>query len=124
MNEFNSWEELSELKRLACEYWDFHKDAYGFRPHGIDTSSWTVEQFNAEFEVLSAVCQANAIARKQTEASAAVHVEARIALLLQSGAVNRATAIRWINEAEGSNGDMEYLCFLLGVDYGYFREAA
>lgn len=124
MSGFKGWEELSELEQLACEYSDFHKSAYGVRPRGIDTSSWTVEEFNAEFEVLAAVCKENEIARKQAEASAAVQVEARIASLMQSGAVNRATAIRWIGEAEGSNGDMDYLCFLLGVDYGYFKEAA
>ena len=124
MSEFKGWEELSELEQLACEYSDFHKDAYGVRPRGVDTSLWTVEEFHAEFEVLSAVCEANAIACKQAEAAAAVRVEARIASLMQSGAADRGTAIRWIGEAEGSNGDMEYLCFLLGVDYGYFKEVA
>jgi len=42
--------------------------------------------------------------------------------LLQTGAKNRAMALRWIHEAEGSNGDDEYLCFLLGLSYGYFRK--
>jgi len=30
-------------------------------------------------------------------------------------------ALRWIHEAEGSNGDEEYLCHLIGLPYGYFR---
>ena len=122
MGEFKSWVEMTELEQLACEHSDFYKDAYGIRPRWLDTSSWSVEQFNAEFESLAAVCKENAIARKQAEASASAQVEARIALLMKSGAPNRATAIRWIGETEGSNGDMEYLCFLLGVDYGYFKE--
>jgi hypothetical protein len=31
-------------------------------------------------------------------------------------------ALRWIHEAEGSDGDEEYLCFLVGLPYGYFRQ--
>ena len=48
-NEFKSWEEMTVLEQYACQFWDMYKDAYGVRPRGIDTSSWTVEQFEAEF---------------------------------------------------------------------------
>jgi hypothetical protein len=34
--------------------------------------------------------------------------------------IARAMAIRWISEAEDAGSDMEYLCFLVGVPYGYF----
>ncbi len=122
MSELRSWSELSPLEQASCGFSDFYKDAHGFRPRHIDTSSWTLEDFDREFEALAAVCWANALARKQAEAAAAVRVEARIASLMRHGAKDRATALRWIDEAEGSNGDMEYLCFLLGVDYGYFKE--
>jgi hypothetical protein len=44
----------------------------------------------------------------------------RMLSLLQSGAKTREMAMRWIHEAEGSNGDDEYLCFLLGLPYRYF----
>jgi hypothetical protein len=37
------------------------------------------------------------------------------------GAVDREMAMRWIHEAEGSQGDNEYLCFLNGLPYGYFN---
>jgi hypothetical protein len=30
-------------------------------------------------------------------------------------------ALRWIHEAEGSDGDDEYLCFRAGVPYGYIK---
>jgi len=120
MSEFKSWEEMSELEQLACEYWDFYKEAHGFRPRGIDTSSWTVEQFQAEFTELGRICKQNAEFRAEDEARAAVKFETRIAELIASGAGDRATAIRWVAEAEDADGDMEYLCFLLGLEYGYF----
>jgi hypothetical protein len=120
MNEFKSWEELTELEQLACEYSDFYKDAYGYRPR-LDTSSWTVEEFEVVFEELGKVCKANALARKEEEAYKARKLETRISELLTMGAKDRSMAIRWISEAEDAGGDMEYLCFLLGVEYGYFK---
>jgi hypothetical protein len=124
MSEFKSWEEMSELEQLACEFWDFYKEAHGFRPRHVDVSEWTVEEFHSEFVELARVCKQNAEARNEAEAAAAVRFEARITDLIASGAGDRATAIRWIAEAEKINGDMDYLCFLLGLDYGYFKQAA
>ena len=120
MNEFKSWESMSKLEQLACEYWDFYKEANGFRPRHVDTTSWTVEQFQAEFAELGRICEQNEAIRVEDEAHAAVRFEARVAGLIASGAGDRATAIRWIADAEGAEGDAEYLCFLLGLEYDYF----
>ena len=121
-NEFKSWEEMSVLEQYACQFWDMYKDAYGVRPRGIDTNSWTVEQFEAEFKMLGEVIDREHIARKEAEAQASHAFEMRIADLLSSGATDRAMALRWVHEAEGSNGDDEYLCFCVGLPYGYFKE--
>ena len=123
-NEFKSWEEMSVLEQMQCQYWDMYKDAYGVRPRGIDTTEWTEEEFMAEFETLGRVIEREEIARKESEASAAVRFEAQIDSLISAGAVSREAALKWIHEAEGSDGDDEYLCFLLGLRYGYFRKAA
>jgi hypothetical protein len=123
-NEFKSWEEMSVLEQMQCQYWDMYKDAYGSRPRGIDTTDWTEEEFMAEFETLGRVIEREEITRKESEASAAVRFEAQMDSLMQSGAVSRDAALKWIHEAEGSDGDDEYLCFLLGLSYGYFRKAA
>ena len=123
-NEFKSWEEMSVLEQMQCQFWDMYKDAYGSRPRGIDTSAWTEEEFMAEFETLGRVIEREEIARKESEASASVRFEAQMDSLMQSGAVSRDAALKWIHEAEGSDGDDEYLCFLLGLSYGYFRKAA
>lgn len=123
-NEFKSWEEMSVLEQMQCQYWDMYKDAYGVRPRGIDTSTWTEYAFQVEFEHLALVIQQEETARKESEASAAVRFEAQMDSLMQAGAVSRDAALKWIHEAEGSDGDDEYLCFLLGLSYGYFRKAA
>ena len=124
MEDFKSWEEMSVLEQMQCQYWDMYKDAYGVRPRGVDTSSWTEYAFQVEFEHLALVIQREEEQRKNNEAEAAVRFEAQIDSLIAAGAVSREAALKWIHEAEGSNGDDEYLCFLLGLSYGYFRKAA
>jgi len=123
-NEFKSWEEMSVLEQMQCQYWDMYKDAYGVRPRGIDTSSWTEYAFKVEFEHLAIEIEKTETQRQINESEAAVRFEAQIDSLMQAGAVSRDAALKWIHEAEGSNGDDEYLCFLLGLSYGYFRKAA
>lgn len=120
MNEFKSWEEMSTLEQYACQYWDMHKDAYGVRPRCIDTSSWTEADFEAEFVILAKTIDANYKEQLAQEAVAQHDFEMRVLSLLQTGAKDREMALRWIHEAEGSNGDDEYLCFLLGLPYRYF----
>ena len=124
MNEFKNWEEMSTLEQYACQYWDMHKDAYGHRPRGIDTTNWTLEEFEAEFEILGQIIELEAGLRRTSETEAVHGFEMRVQGILACGAKDRAMALRWIHEAEGTNGDDEYLCFCLGLPYGYFRKAA
>jgi len=122
-NEFKSWEEMSVLEQMQCQYWDMYKDAYGVRPRGVDTSSWTEEVFMAEFELLGKVIEQEEIARKESEAEAIVRFEDSVLNLMHTG-TNRARVIAWLMDAEGANGDFEYFCFTQGLPYGYFKEVA
>ena len=122
--EFKSWDELSELEQAQATYWDMYKDAYGVRPRGVDTSGWTVETFLKEFAYLGLIIEREDIARKEAEASATVVFEQRIQSLIEAGAKDRATAMRWIHEAEDTNGDNDYLAYTLGLPYMYFRKVA
>lgn len=124
MEAFKSWEEMTVLEQYACQYWDMYKDAHGHRPRGIDTSNWTEAEFEAEFVSLSKTIDANYTAQLAQEEVAQHDFEMRVLSLLQTGAADREMALRWIHEAEGSNGDDEYLCFLLGLPYRYFVKEA
>ena len=119
---YKSWEEYTPLERIACTWWDAYKDAYGIRPRGTDTSDWTLEQFESELDYLQTVITRNEAQRAEDEAQAAVRFEARVASIIELGAHDRAMAIRWIHEAEGTNGDDEFLCYCVGVPYGYFKQ--
>ena len=124
MSEFKSWEEMSVLEQMQCQYWDMYKDAYGVRPRGIDTSTWTEYAFQVEFEHLALVIESEEIARKEAEAEATAKFEQHVTNTICMGARDRATALRWIMDASQADGDWEYFCFLNGLPYGYFREAA
>ena len=124
MNEFKSWEEMSDLEQAQCTYWDMYKDAYGVRPRGIDTSAWTVEDFDREFAELGGIIDREEEDRKEREAESSVRFENQITSLIQSGARDRQAAIAWIHEAEGTNGDDDYLAWTLGLPYQYFRKVA
>jgi hypothetical protein len=118
---YKSWEEYTPLEQAAATWWDMYKDAYNFRPRGVDTSSWTLETFESEMEYLQQVIQRNEAQRLVNEDAAIQDFEERVAKIIALGARDRAMAIRWIHEAEGSDGDDEYLCYCVGVPYGYIR---
>jgi len=122
--EFKSWEELTTLEQYASIYWDMYKDAFGIRPRGIDTSAWTEADFLAEFKELGEVIDREEKVRVQAQENAIFSFEKRISDLMFLGAKDRATAMRWIHEAEDTQGDDEYLCYTLGLPYQYFRKAA
>jgi len=113
---------MTVLEQYACQFWDMYKDAYGVRPRWIDTTQWTEADFEAEFRQLGITIADNDRERKEAEELAMHDFEMRVQGLLMSGAKDRTMALRWIHEAEGANGDDEYLCYLLGLPYAYFRK--
>lgn len=124
MEEFKTWEEMSEVEQAQCMFWDMYKDAYGVRPRGIDTTGWTLEDFHQEFDILSKVIEREELQRRAEEAAAVERFEQHVTNTICMGARDRDTALRWIMSASDANGDWEYLCYDLGLPYGYFRKVA
>lgn len=123
MEQFKSWEEMTALEQAQCTYWDMYKDAYGYRPRGVDTSTWTLADFEQEFASLGSVIQREEADRKAAEAEAIVKFEDRVASLMHTGA-SRERVIAWLMDVEHANGDTEYFAFTQGLPYSYFRKAA
>lgn len=113
-------ETMTRMEELQSIFWDMYKDAYGFRPRGISTHLWDEDKFNREFDFLQNEITRNEQARRAAEEQAAHQFEMRVQSILSCGAKDRAMALRWIHEAEGSNGDDEFLCYLVGLPYRYF----
>ena len=121
--EFKSWEELTVLEQAQSTYWEIYKDAYGVRPRGVDTSSWTLADFEAEFQLLGEIIKQEAIALKEAQARAIVEFEDRVLNLMHTG-TSRDRVIAWLMDAESANGDFEYFCYTQGLPYMYFRKVA
>jgi hypothetical protein len=122
--EFKSWDELTALEQAQATFWDMYKDAHNFRPRHIDTSTWTLADFEREFAELGEIMTANDAAEKIAQAKSIELFERRVAELLNTGAKDYDMAMRWIHEAEETNGDNDYLAWTLGLPYQYFRKAA
>jgi len=115
---------MTDLEQAQCTYWDMYKDAYGHRPRGVNTASWTLEDFEQEFASLGSVIQREEADRKVAEDEAIEKFEQHVLNTICMGARDRETALKWIMDASNANGDWEYLCYDLGLPYHYFRKAA
>jgi hypothetical protein len=101
-----------------------YKDAHGVRPRGIDTSTWTMQDFQLEFASLQEVIVREEANRQVAEKEAVDKFEQHVTNTICMGARDRETALRWIMDASNANGDWEYLCYDLGLPYQYFRKVA
>lgn len=119
---FKTWEEMTVLEQMQCQFWDMYKDAHGVRPRGIDTSTWTEEDFRKEFEYLGQVIDREEALRREAEAEAVAKFEQHVVNTICMGAGDRETALRWIMDASEAQGDWEYFCYLNGLPYGYFNK--
>jgi hypothetical protein len=115
---FKPWEEMTTLEQYGVTYSDMFKDAYGFRPTN-DVSDWTEADFEEQFAHLGARISEQEERRERQESQAVEEFEDRIYKLMDLGARNRDMAIRWLDEAYETNGDMEFLEYNLGLPFGY-----
>ena len=118
--ELKSWDELSRKEQLEGIYWDMYKEAHGFRPRHIRLDLCTEAELEADLDRLQIIIADNEHQRVAAEEKAAHAFEMRVLTIIACGAKDRAMALRWIHEAEGSNGDDEFLCYLVGLPYRYF----
>ncbi len=109
--------EIEELESLYCE---MHKDAYGVKARWISFTS--IEEGEAAVDRLQESLNAVMAQEKADREAAVVRFEQRIKDTIEMGAWTRDNAIRWIHEAEGSDGTEDHLEWILGLGYGYFRK--
>lgn len=111
--------EMTELEELECIYCELHKDVYGVKARWYRAES--VEQARKDVDSLQAHGEAVWAEEKVREEAAVKAVELRIVELVEMGAGDRETAVRWLHDAEGTRGDADELCYALGVPYRYFK---
>lgn len=89
-----------EAKRqgLIELYSDFHKDAYGFRPR-YDYPSFSLEDLEADYERFESLCESNHREEEEANERAIASFEARVQSVIDIGAGDRETALRWIADS-------------------------
>lgn len=112
---------MTRTEQLQSIFWDMYKDAHGIRPRHVDTTTWTEADFVVEFDYLQHVIIRENQLREIHEAQAIQRFENQIIQLITTGAKTREQAIAWMHDAEDTNGDPEFLCYTLGLPYGYFK---
>jgi hypothetical protein len=99
----------SEEKRMSLIqiYSDFHKDAYGVRPRGVNYSEFTLEELEADFASFQSLCESNDREEEARSNYAIAEFEKRVQSVIDMGAGDRKTALRWIMDSY-DGGDMMY----------------
>ena len=118
-NESTTRTKIEELKDLYC---DSYKDVHGIKArwvYGMDLTLEELENMMARLEEAYAFNQED-VAR--VEAANEAKARERIQALIEHGAKNVVRAIRWLHEAEGTDGDDRFLDFTLGTRYGFIDE--
>ena len=119
-NEFKNWDDMTVLEQAATTYAEMYKDAYGFRPRGISTDSWTESQFNKEIDALEIVIREEETLRLEVEAELILKFEDSVTNLMHSG-TNRERVIAWLMQEADAEDDPEYFCYKKGLPYNYFH---
>ena len=117
-----SWDSMSRKEQLAASHYDFYKSVHGIRPRWMDYDAMTEADLEKAMDELAVESEVQAKLEAEAEAAAIDVFESRVADCMQMGASTRAQAIEWIKQAEdASNEDPDYLCYLLGLPYGYIK---
>lgn len=115
-----NWEELSRKEELSSIHYDLYKDVHGIRPRWIDYDAMSEEELEALLNHLQMELEESIIREKALEDEAIKVFEKRVLETIAMGASDRDTAIRWIADAEEASDDLDYLCYKVGIPYGYF----
>ena len=117
--------EYTRLEELQGTYSDMYKDTHGFRPRHVSPEVWNSEAaLEAELQLLAVELDRVIEDEKAAQDEAVVALEAKLTEIINMGAKNRETAIRWLADSMDVECDMEYLCYKLNVPYGYFKKVA
>ena len=99
-------------------YSDFHKNAYGFRPR-YDYHSFSLEQLQADFDSFSAISESNEREEEARSDYAIAKFEERVQSVIDMGANDRKTALRWIadsfEDCDFGYGAEFFVAFELGL---------
>lgn len=123
MNIAKVWEEMSDLEQTSAIWWDLYKDVHGVRPRGVDTSNWTLEDFNVQINALSTALEEQMSEERENQALAIQLFETRVQDTILAGAGDRETALAWIMRDSGMGEDQSYIEYRFNLPFGYLKNS-
>jgi hypothetical protein len=116
---------VESLADLKTTYWDLYKEVHGIRDRG----GWVMDSPDAAFvqaaiDLLHREGVEVFAEEKRQQAEAVVRFEKHIAMLINMGAGNRESALRWMHDADNTDGDLRYLEFVWGLPYNHLASQA
>ena len=121
---FKSWDDYTELEQAAITYSDMFKDVHGFRPRSM-TANWTLKDYEDAFVILDNDFEIQQEADREQYLSAIAEFESNVADMIEMGAGDRETALRWIIDAFDEfdqsyiEADPHYMAFEMGFPSSY-----
>jgi len=112
--------QMTHLEELEQCYAELYKDVHGIKARWYTAA--TVEQARADIAQLEAEGKEVWAAEKAAQEKAVEAFEKRVTETIALGARDRETAVQWIHQAEGTQGDGDALCYSLNMPYGYFNK--
>ena len=96
---------------------DLHKDAYGFRPRGHEFYDATPERKQEIWDYFCTIVEENIAAEREHEARALRDFEQEVENMIDLGAGDRTTALRWMtqNETFYHEQDVEHWVWNRGI---------
>lgn len=110
---------IEELKDMYC---DWHKDVHGVKARWVYGMDLTEAELKGMLDRLEEECTFIREEEAKREAANEVAARAQIQALINHGARDVAMAIRWMHEAEHTDGDNRFLDYTLGTRYGFVEE--
>jgi len=103
---------------------DLYKDAYGVRPRGHAFYTASNEEKQKIWDDTLQAQIDNEKFERAVEKECINKFEKTVDHLIQIGANERSTAIRWMMDASDAAGDWDYFSYQNNLPYNYLKEAS
>lgn len=119
MNEIEITSEAERIQELKDTYCDCYKDVHGIKARWVYAEDLTVAELERMLDRLHEEYEVVSKEEELREQAAAKAARERIQKLLEAGAQDVKQAVKWLHEAERTDGDNNFLDYELGTPYGF-----
>lgn len=116
---------MAKREDLIDLIWDMYKDAHGVRPRGVNFDAMSEQDLEEMIAHLQTSIDVQIQTKRAAEADAIALFEQSITTLINSGAPDRQSAIRWLRTAYDDIRIIEddsYFEYEYGLPFDYLKQ--